>query len=89
MPQGVAAPAHFSVKEDLSSVAQRWKKWKLGFGYYLEALGIKDKVRQRALLLHASGPEVQNIFSTLPGTLNDYDQSMQALDKHQQLKLDP
>ena len=37
----------------ISSVAQRWTKWKKGFKYFMKASGITKDCRKRALLLLA------------------------------------
>ena len=51
---------------------------------YLVATNIKDLARKRALLLYQAGPEVHEIFKTLPdtGEANEYDKAVQALTKH-------
>lgn len=61
----VPAPKAFSVQEDPSSVAQRWKKWLSSFEIYLKAAGITKDEQKAALLLHIAGLEVQEIFATL------------------------
>ena len=69
----VPAPKAFSVQEDPSSVAQRWKKWLASFEIYLEAAGITKDKQKCALLLHVAGLEVQDIFATLTTTGESYD----------------
>ena len=41
-----------------------------------------DKKRQRALLLHLAGPEVQEVFETLTETGDDYDTALAKLDAY-------
>ena len=45
---------------------------------------MKDPSRKRALLLYQAGPEVHEIFKTLPdtGDEKDFDKAVQALTKH-------
>jgi hypothetical protein len=44
------------------------------FEYYLKATGINKDAQKKALLLHVSGNEVQDIYETLPehGTRYEY-----------------
>jgi hypothetical protein len=44
----------------------RWRRWRKSFEYYVIGRGIKEDERKKALLLHCAGPEVQEIFDTLP-----------------------
>ena len=59
--------AEFDVHSD-GAVGVRWKEWLNRFKNLLLALGIDDKKRQRALLLHYGGESVNEIFETLPNT---------------------
>lgn len=46
-------------------------------------MGVKnDKPRQRALLLHYAGEEVNDIFETLPDTGDDYDTAVAKLTEY-------
>lgn len=46
-----------------------------------EGVAASDRQRRRALLLHHTGPDVQDVFSTLPNTGNadDYNTAVAAL----------
>ena len=55
------------------NVGPRWKKWLARFENLIVGMGIEDEKRKRALLLHYSGPEVDEIFDTLEGTGEDKD----------------
>ena len=57
----------FDVSET-STQATRWKKWLSRFRNLLVAMNVKDKPRQRALLLHYAGEATNEIFDTLPDT---------------------
>ena len=46
---------------------------------YLVGLDITDKKRKRALLLHYSGEEVNDVFDTLSDTGDDYDTALRKL----------
>ena len=76
MAQGLPVFPSFNVQEP--AVDTRWKKWCARLENLLVGLDIKDDKRKRALLLHYSGEQVNNIFDTLPDTGNDY---ATALDK--------
>ena len=65
----VALPnfAEFDVDSD-GVVDTRWKKWLARFRNLLLALDVDNAKRQRALLLHYAGENVNEIFETLPDT---------------------
>ena len=48
------------------NVAERWRKWKRQFEFYFEACELDKKTEkcQTAILLHAAGPEAQEIYHT-------------------------
>ena len=81
---GLAAPMKFSVEEEPSTVGVRWKKWVRQFRIYIAATGITDKKRQKAVLLHVAGVEVQEVFETLPGSHGSEDlaSALTLLDEH-------
>lgn len=62
----------FQVRVD-GNVGPRWKKWLARFENLIVGMGITDAKQKRALLLHYSGPEVDEIFDTLEGTGEDED----------------
>ena len=82
MPLDVTQPPPFSVTQEPSSVASRWKKWIKTFKFYLEATGVNNAAQRRALLLHVAGPEVQEIFSTLPEPLDTLELVLTALETY-------
>ena len=55
----------------------RWKKWIQRLENLFIGLDIKNKKRQRALLLHYSGEEVNEIFDTFTETWDDFDTAKQ------------
>lgn len=55
-----------------SAVDIRWRKWTNRLENLLVGMDVKDKKRQRALLLHYAGEEVNEIFETLSDTGDDY-----------------
>ena len=61
-----------------------WEKWKRSFDYFAIGKGVTDSRRKRALLLHCAGPQVQDIFDTLPdkGDDRNFEAAVTALDKH-------
>ena len=67
---------------DESNLAQRWKKWKQSFEFYLTASGTDNDSQMRALLLHCAGPDVQDIFMHLQDVGTTYKTAMDALNNH-------
>lgn len=76
----------FDPKGDPSTVSQRWQKWKKSFVYFLNATGIQNDSQKRAALLHLVGDEVQDIFETLGEVGTTYDQAIEKLDSHFDIK---
>jgi len=72
----------FSVSVDRTTLGQRWLKWVKSLEYYMVASKITDKAQKRAMLLHLSGPEVQDVFETLSGTGDDYDAALASLTQY-------
>ena len=73
-------PAPFDMSSARASSA--WPKWKTAFEYYIVAAGITDDAIKRATLLHCVGPDVQQLFATLPDRGTTYESSMKALSSH-------
>lgn len=55
----------FNVHEDCSNVATRWTKWLRRFENMLEAMGVSDTKRKKAMLLHYGGEDICEIFEGL------------------------
>ena len=72
----------FDVKGDQSTVAQRWKRWKRAFE--LKAQAVTDDARQKALLLHCGGMDLQDVFYALEAEhdADTYAQCVKTLDAH-------
>ena len=62
----------FDVHAD-GNAGPRWKKWLGRLERMLIGMNITVAKRKRALLLHYAGPEVDEIFDTLPNTGDDSD----------------
>ena len=60
----------FNIHETTLDV--RWRKWINRLDNLLVGMDVKDKKRQRALLLHYAGEDVNDIFETLTDTGDDY-----------------
>ncbi|CAB4032902.1 Hypothetical predicted protein, partial [Paramuricea clavata] len=60
----------FNVHED-SNAGPRWKKWLTRFERLLCGLNITADKRKTALLLHYAGPDVDDIYDTLPTSSNE------------------
>lgn len=54
----------FCVKEDPTTVGVRWKRYKARLDNLLAALDIQDIVRQKAILLHYGGEELNDLVET-------------------------
>ena len=59
-----ACSTPFDISGSAHEVSVRWKKYIRSFQYY--ATGKDISKRSESLLLHFAGPEVQDIFETLP-----------------------
>ena len=59
----VASLAPFNPKEDLNTLAARWKLWKHSFNLYLVAKGITKDEQETALLLHTGGLNFRSIIT--------------------------
>ena len=71
----------FEPKADPTNTSARWTQWIQRFNTYLVASNVKDTARKRALLLYQAGPEVHEIFKTLPDTGDEknYEAAVNAL----------
>ena len=61
----------FDVK-DQSNLAVRWEKYLKRFKNLMTTMKITDPTRQRALLLHYIGKDVNDIFDTERGEEKDF-----------------
>ena len=71
----------FDIHAD-GAVAQRWQKWIKRLQNLFVAGNIKDKKRQRALLLYYVGEQVCEIFETFPESGDDFDKAKEKLDAY-------
>ena len=72
----------FSVHEEPATVGKRWAKYVKRLDNLFTAFAVTDAKQRRALLLHYAGPEVSDVFDTLPDTGEDYKSAKAALEKH-------
>ena len=72
----------FSVHSDPASVGTRWSKYVKRLENMFTGFNISEDGQKRALLLYYSGPEVNEIFDTLPDTGTTYTAATAALEKH-------
>ena len=81
---GLPGIPSFDAVGDVTSLAQRWLKWKERFHLYVAASGVTDDTQKRALLLHCAGPGVLEIFNGIPeatrGSAKEFDKAVKALD---------
>ena len=57
--------APFHIDSDVTSLAQRWKRWSDRFDNLMVAMNVTDNARKKALLLHLAGDAVFSIFEGL------------------------
>lgn len=82
----------FACYTEPATLGPRWTRWLTSFELYADGKGLiiddaatdNTKQRRRALLLHLAGPDVQDIFSTLPNTgqVTDYAATVKALNTY-------
>ena len=81
----------FDCLGDPTTLGPRWKRWLNAFELFADGKGLilipdKEDNRQhrRVLLLHHTGPDVQDIFYMLQDTAenNDYDKVVKALNEY-------
>ncbi|KAL1256493.1 hypothetical protein QQF64_012038 [Cirrhinus molitorella] len=82
----------FECYKDPTTLGPRWTRWLTSFELYADGKGLiieegvaaSVRQRRRARLLHHTGPDVQDVFSTLPNTGNtdDYNAAIAALNAY-------
>ena len=73
----------FDTESEPTSLGIKWKKWILRLENLFVALDIKDKVRQKALLLHYGGANLSDIYYTLASEDDkEYQQVKEKLEAH-------
>ena len=65
-PQVLSGLHVFDTTGDITSLHQRWERWKDQFLIYFVASGVTNEPQKRALLLHIAGLDVQDIVRILP-----------------------
>ena len=80
----VASLNPFNPKEDSSTLAVRWKLWKLSFTLYLVAKGITKDEQKTALLLHTGGLNLQEFYYMLLTStdIKPFTESMELSDNY-------
>ena len=81
---GAGGLPEFDTNGDPSTLSQRWKRWKRALGLYIAARGIDKDARKVAMLLHAGGMNLQDIYFALvgEGTEKPYAEAVKILDDH-------
>ena len=70
---GSTAILPFDTETDPSSMGTRWTKWIQRFENFLVAMNIVNEGRKRASLLHMASERVHDIYDTLAGEEDDFD----------------
>ena len=65
---GLPTPHTLVLDVDSSVQAKQWEEWITEVDMYFVAANIKDKARQRAVLLYLAGKEVRGIYETFQDT---------------------
>ena len=60
----ISSPGKFKVTGEQTNLNKAWEQYLKRFDYYVKAANITKDEQKRALLLHISGSEVQDIFET-------------------------
>ncbi|XP_033641983.1 uncharacterized protein K02A2.6-like [Asterias rubens] len=79
----------FDPHGDPAQLRQMWRRWLRGFEYFAVGKGVTNQGQKKALLLHCTGPDVQDIFFSLTeeeGT-DEYDKAVKTLNKHFEVKI--
>ena len=88
----------FNFRDDPAMLGTRWTRWLASFELFADSRGLimmprdyTNRQQRRAQLLHFAGPDVQDIFLTLPntGTVRDYDAAVTALNAYFIPKVNP
>ena len=88
MAEGLKAVESFNATGEPSIVAARWERWRKSFKFYIAALGTVTDARQKALLLHCGGQDIQDIFELfdwaddVTSDTATYDQTLAKFDAH-------
>jgi hypothetical protein len=78
----IHAPGPFNVIGENTNLSKSWEQYVKRFEYYLKATGINKDAQKKALLLHVSGNEVQDIYETLPEYGMSYDDVVATLSNY-------
>jgi hypothetical protein len=78
----IHAPGPFNVIGENTNLSKSWEQYVKRFEYYLKATGINKDAQKKALLLHVSGNEVQDIYETLPEHGTRYDDVVETLSNY-------
>ena len=81
----------FDCHGNQNTLGLRWKRWLTAFELFAVGKGLilnednaNNRQRRRALMLHLAGPDVQDLFLTLPNTgdVKDYRKAVDALNAY-------
>lgn len=72
-----------------SEIRGQWIRWKRNFEYVVAASGEKNQTKLKYLLLARAGPDVQEVFQSIPGAdveqsddVNPYEVALKKLDEY-------
>ena len=73
------APQPFDTNPELGCILTRWKKWTESFEYFIDATGVNNDQRKKAILLCSADPQVQEIFTILTVASDSFMDTLNSL----------
>ena len=82
----ISSPWKFKVTGEQTNLNKAWEQYLKRFDYYVKAAKITKDEQKRALLLHISGSEVQDIFETFEDQGTTYEEAVTKLSAYSEPK---
>ena len=78
----ITSPGRFKVSGEHTNLNKSWEQYLKRFEYYIKAANVTRDEQKRALLLHISGYEVQDIFQTFEDQGTTYEHNVDKLSEY-------
>ena len=78
----ISSPGRFKVSGEQTNLNKAWDNILQRFKYYIKAANVTRDEQKRALFLHISGYEVQDIFETFEDQGTTYEQAVDKLSEY-------
>ncbi len=75
-------PKPFNVLGENTNLSRSWDNYVKRFEYYIAASGVTKDEQKKAMLLHLSGEEIQDIFETFTDVGNTYKDTVTKLTEY-------